>query len=545
MSFGPRAADVVKEDGGPRNPLRGMFPQDAPVPTMEKAMAPLAASHPGLQGLVATANDQVDFKQLTKKYPRLTHDECAAVVFYSIEATPRDESPYFAVNAALRARDRSAVAPWKDYIWLLLNALRKLPATDATSVYRGCQGTPAEMNLRLEPGGRLVWSGFSSTAKNVALMNEFLGESGDRVMFDIQLTEASGRDISDFSMFPHEVEVLLPPNVKLEFVGNFNAGNRLTMVQLRQLPSIDPLIEFGAPAGAQQQPSTPAASGGGGGAAVSPSSFQPQVRPQVMVREMEAEAAKARAEAETAKAEAETVKARAQAETAKAEAEVAKAKANTEAAAERRRRAEAGDKASAARAESRAKSRAECRKSCGTCLSEVAGYAGAALRCGGKAPLCMAEQLASWLASDAPRGVGISLNLLYLFIPNPGCQVWCPASDDPCCGRGSDDRDSFAKSTLMPLMLGVVHKRQGQRSNEFRATKTHACDDNMGQTVTGAQVNCGSCFLGTDATQNNEARPGQGHACIIAGGVHLILKSPFHGWACLKGELFPYSKCGE
>merc|ERR1711965_812930 len=64
-------------------------------------------------------------------------------------------------------------------------------------------------------------------------------------MYTIELTESCGRDISAFSMFPQESEVLLPPNVRFKVVDHFEAGNGLTMVQLQQVASTDPLIKFG------------------------------------------------------------------------------------------------------------------------------------------------------------------------------------------------------------------------------------------------------------------------------------------------------------
>ena len=95
-------------------------------------------------------------------------------------------------------------------------------------------------------------------------------------MWQLNLAEPRvGRDVSDFSLFPMEnearpaphsitpchtrghaingahlrvrhVQVLLPPNVRFEVEGVFDAGNGLTMVQCRQIKSLDPIIpEFG------------------------------------------------------------------------------------------------------------------------------------------------------------------------------------------------------------------------------------------------------------------------------------------------------------
>ena len=52
-----------------------------------------------------------------------------------------------------------------------------------------------------------TWSGFSSTTKKASVMSHFLGDSGDRTMWNLQLTEPTGRDVSDFSLHPQENEV--------------------------------------------------------------------------------------------------------------------------------------------------------------------------------------------------------------------------------------------------------------------------------------------------------------------------------------------------
>ena len=43
-------------------------------------------------------------------------------------------------------------------------------------------------------------------------MTTFLGASGERIMYNIELTEGTARDIRAFSLFPSENELLLPPN---------------------------------------------------------------------------------------------------------------------------------------------------------------------------------------------------------------------------------------------------------------------------------------------------------------------------------------------
>ena len=57
---------------------------------------------------------------------------------------------YMKVNKALRDKNRSSVAVWCEYIWLLLTALKLLPKIDTTRmVYRGLQVCRDVLNLCL------------------------------------------------------------------------------------------------------------------------------------------------------------------------------------------------------------------------------------------------------------------------------------------------------------------------------------------------------------------------------------------------------------
>jgi hypothetical protein len=60
----------------------------------------------------------------------------------------------------------------------------------------------------------------------------------------IELVEQVGRNIRDFSLFPKENEVLLPPNMCFEVVAIFDGGHGLIMVQCKQTETIDPILDM-------------------------------------------------------------------------------------------------------------------------------------------------------------------------------------------------------------------------------------------------------------------------------------------------------------
>ena len=214
-----------------RGPLSGMFPVHLPVPSFADALAPLSDKLPKVEPSKGQLAKMAWKKagSILAQFPSLTRDECAAVVLYTMEDMPRERSPYYVMNAALREKNRQAVRPWRDFVWLLLHALRKLPPSKARVVYRGMAGS------ELEEGAELQWSAFSSTATKVDVMEVFLdaeeATSGPRTMIHLELTEPVGRDVSTFSLYPQECEVLLPPNVCFEVVSHYNAGSGLVIVR--------------------------------------------------------------------------------------------------------------------------------------------------------------------------------------------------------------------------------------------------------------------------------------------------------------------------
>jgi hypothetical protein len=176
-----------------------------------------------------------------------------------MEEIPRETSLYYVLNLALRNKVRAAVHLWRDYIWLLLHALRKLPPSTEATVFRGCKKSPADLGIELTKGFEFTWSSFSSTATTQGVMQTFVGQSGPRTLMTIKMVESSGRDVRDFSLFPGENEVLFPPNLCFEVVDSFDAGNQLIMVQCRQTETVDVILDLnGKRTGSGGTPKAPA-----------------------------------------------------------------------------------------------------------------------------------------------------------------------------------------------------------------------------------------------------------------------------------------------
>ena len=82
----------------------------------------------------------------------------------------------------------------------------------------------------------ITWWSFSSMTSNIAVLSnpQFLGKDGERVMFQI---ECEAYDISRYSAFPNEAELLLLPGTVLFVIACVDFGNGLYTVQLQQRES--------------------------------------------------------------------------------------------------------------------------------------------------------------------------------------------------------------------------------------------------------------------------------------------------------------------
>merc|ERR1711939_980121 len=134
-----------------------------------------------------------------------TVDEAAAIQLYTQHCCL-----YPMLNSALRDHAHPEnLKAFLPYLKLLLKGLNKLPLVRA-QVYRGMSGDLHEEYNQLQ-GKVFRWWAFSSTTIRESNAETFLGD-GDRTLFSI---DAIGVDISQFSAFPHESEVLLLPGTCL------------------------------------------------------------------------------------------------------------------------------------------------------------------------------------------------------------------------------------------------------------------------------------------------------------------------------------------
>ena len=235
--FNARLLDAGAERLNALAPLRGYAAENL-VPLKDAAMK--------LRKLVDDVDSRVWTAVNRCKNPadKLTQDESAAIVLYTIEWDPTHPSLYLVLNQTLRLEDRRKLIPWFPYLKLLLTGLFKLPAIHCT-VWRGVIG---DMRTYYKKDDTVTWWGFSSctTAINVLQSSQYLGESGPRTLFAIECL--NGKSIKRHSYFTEEEEVLLLPCTHLQVIGHLTSLENLYIIHLREIPPPFMLLEPPSPA---------------------------------------------------------------------------------------------------------------------------------------------------------------------------------------------------------------------------------------------------------------------------------------------------------
>ncbi|CAF3946606.1 unnamed protein product [Rotaria sordida] len=206
-----------------------------PLVPLEQAVEPLIPIISDIQMKVDQAKDHA----ANYHDNDLSIDESAAITLYTMEWDPYTNSLYYILNSTLRNEDRASLKPWFLYLKLILTALSRLPTISLT-VYRGVVLPNSD---QYQQGNNFVWWGFSSCSmnKNVPVNEFFLCENGKRILFIIDCLR--GKDISKYSFFQQENEILLLPGTAFEVVRCSYKKNNLYTIHLKEIKSPYQLLE--------------------------------------------------------------------------------------------------------------------------------------------------------------------------------------------------------------------------------------------------------------------------------------------------------------
>jgi hypothetical protein len=196
--------------------------------SLETAIEPLVSILPDIENYAFIA------KQQCRKSPvdRLSNDESASIMLYTMGWKPLDQCLYIILNKTLRLKDRKKLEPWFLYLKLFLTALSRLPSIQQT-IYRQIE---FDLNEQYKIDETIIWSGFSSCITSIDhLQSEQI--SNTRTLFTIECI--SGRNIRPHSYFQLEDEILLFPLTQFKVQGYSNENNG---IQLSEVPPSSPLL---------------------------------------------------------------------------------------------------------------------------------------------------------------------------------------------------------------------------------------------------------------------------------------------------------------
>lgn len=200
-----------------KNPIYGY--QDLPLLALKQTLEPIQSLVPGLMEYVTTATQNCN-----RTSPILTLNESAALYLYTMQI------PFFSsLNKALRAENRHELKPWFSFLKLFLTALNKLPS-EKMVVWRGILSDTG--SNALENSVQIWWS-VNSCSTSLKVVEFYLGPKS--TVFSIDASH--GKDISTFSAYPDEKEVILMPGTRLRVMSQPLASTNLDIVHLKEEPS--------------------------------------------------------------------------------------------------------------------------------------------------------------------------------------------------------------------------------------------------------------------------------------------------------------------
>ena len=198
-----------------RSPIYGY--QHLPIESLEEIMKKIIPILPEVKEYIPLAK-----KNCNRASRILTWDESAAIYLYSMPV------PFFTrLNEYLRAENRDALKPWFAYLRLFINALEKLPACDIVA-WRGVVGDVGSVFVEND---MQTWWSINSCSKALNVVEVYLGDTG--TVFAIDAT--NGKDISAFSVFQQEQEVILMPGSRFRVKSkSLNFRNSLFIVHMEE-----------------------------------------------------------------------------------------------------------------------------------------------------------------------------------------------------------------------------------------------------------------------------------------------------------------------
>ena len=204
-------------------------------PTLEEALKPMV--YEKAKELAELLTKKATEKLTEIDAPGFTVEDIAIVFCYTyewnVERFSGLENIYRKLNKSLSVdRSNAALKKTRGFLFLLLQTLRKLPrfVPENHTLYRGLRAhvqteEDSEFPERkpYAAGNEKTWWAFTSTTTNLEITQRFLEETGGTLF--VVSGSPWGYDISVFSDFPDEKEILLEPERKLRVTSVVRQGS--------------------------------------------------------------------------------------------------------------------------------------------------------------------------------------------------------------------------------------------------------------------------------------------------------------------------------
>jgi hypothetical protein len=195
------------EIGDKKLPPIGGYWQHSLLP-LDQALQPIMARIDQLDRSIKEAKKHCCYPSTHN----LTREESAAVYLYTMEGG--DNSFYRILNEALRSENRRALISWFGFLKLFDTALAKLPTINEC-VWRGVSGN---ISQKFKKDEVVTWWSVSSCSVSLEVVQDFLSSNANSTLLMIEAKNA--KDVTGYTSFPDEKEVLLGPGTQLRVKSN-------------------------------------------------------------------------------------------------------------------------------------------------------------------------------------------------------------------------------------------------------------------------------------------------------------------------------------
>lgn len=216
---------IIIEHVGDLTNIPDIIPDEETLALADAYGAINGNSENGIQGL----HKQLDSMKKSKLLQRKPVAESSMTLAQKTALYSYTGNAYTSINKALWHHDEDKIQSLKPIIDKASEALETLPSYKG-KVFRGTSLYGADLTKYI-PGAKMQYAGFTSTS--TAALGKFKGNT--EIMIDCLKSGSAGKDISAFSAFPNEKEILFPPDSNFIVISHKEKDGR-HFIHLKELP---------------------------------------------------------------------------------------------------------------------------------------------------------------------------------------------------------------------------------------------------------------------------------------------------------------------